>query len=206
MGKENHNSLFNSIAPFYDLFFNRQRKRFAVVIKGAKEELDLSSYETILDVGCGTGALCSVLHETGLSVTGIDSAEKMLAAAMKKPENQGVHFIQANVLETLPFDDKCFDISIASYVAHGLKQSERKRMYAEMGRITKHQVVIYDYNKNRSFPTTVVEWLEKSDYLHFIKNAELEMKGCVSELKACFSEVKVIDVDTRAAWYICTPA
>lgn len=205
MGKGNQNSLFNSIAPFYDLFFYWQRDRFAAVIQGAKGELDLSAYETILDVGCGTGALCSVLQETGLSVTGIDSSEKMLAAAMKKPENQGVRFIQANVLEGLPFDDKCFDVSIASYVAHGLKQNERMRMYAEMGRITKHRVVIYDYNKNRSFLTTLVEWLEQGDYFHFIKNAELEMRGCATELKACFSEVKAMDVDTRAAWYICTP-
>jgi hypothetical protein len=31
------------------------------------------------------------------------------------------------------------------------------------------------------------------------------MNACVTELKACFSEVRVINVDTRAAWYICTP-
>lgn len=205
MGKGSSEFLFNIIAPIYGLFYYRQRKRFSEVLKRIKNELDLTSYETIVDVGCGTGALCSVLFENGLSVTGIDPAEKMLKIAMNKLENKGITFVLANVLEKLPFDDNCFDISIASYVAHGMGQNERKLLYAEMSRVTRYKVIIYDYNENRSLLTTIVEWLERGDYFHFIKNAESEMKSCVSEMKACFSEVKVVNVDVRAAWYICTP-
>lgn len=205
MGKGSSEFLFNIIAPIYVLFYYRQRKRFSEVLKRIKNELDLTSYETIVDVGCGTGALCSVLFENGLSVTGIDPAEKMLKIAMNKLENKGITFVLANVLEKLPFDDNCFDISIASYVAHGMGQNERKLLYAEMSRVTRSKVIIYDYNENRSLLTTIVEWLERGDYFHFIKNAESEMKSCVSEMKACFSEVKVVNVDVRAAWYICTP-
>ncbi len=187
------------------MFYKVQKKRFSEVIEGVEHELDLSTFETILDVGCGTGALCSVLKEKGLTVTGIDPAIKMLEIAGIKQENKEISFIQANVLEGLPFDDHSFDIAIASYVAHGLKVKERKRMYAEMSRIARYYVVIYDYNENRSLFTSFVEWLEGGDYFHFIKNAEPEMKDCVSEMKKCFSEVKVVDVDTRAAWYICKP-
>lgn len=104
-----------------------------------------------------------------------------------------------------PFDDQAFDISIASYVAHGMGENERKIMYAEMSRVTKHKVIIYDYNQNRALLTTVIEWLEGGDYLGFIRNAESEMKNCVSEGRKCFSEVKVIEVGDRASWYICTP-
>ncbi|MCK9557718.1 MAG: class I SAM-dependent methyltransferase [Candidatus Cloacimonetes bacterium] len=205
MGKGSSEFLFNIIAPIYGLFYYRQRKRFSEVLKRIKKELDLTSYETIIDVGCGTGALCSVLFEKGLSVTGIDPAEKMLKIAMNKLENKGITFVLANVLEKLPFDDNCFDISIASYVAHGMGQNERKLLYTEMSRVTRSKVIIYDYNENRSLLTTIIEWLERGDYFHFIKNAESEMKTCVSEMKACFSEVKVVNVDVRAAWYICTP-
>jgi len=203
--KRDSSSLFNFIAPIYGLFYYRQKKRFSEVIKGIENELDLASYETILDVGCGTGALCSVLKKNGLSVTGIDQAEKMLEIAMKKPENEGICFVRPNVLGKLPFEDKCFDISIASYVAHGMQQNERKLLYAEMRRVTKSKVIIYDYNENRSLLTTIIESLEQGDYFHFIKNAESEMKNCVFEMRACFSEVKVVSVGVRAAWYICTP-
>jgi len=66
-------------------------------------------------------------------------------------------------------------------------------------------VIIYDYNENRSLVTTIIEWLERGDYFHFIKKAESEMKNCILEMKACFSEVKVVNMDVRATWYICTP-
>jgi ubiquinone/menaquinone biosynthesis C-methylase UbiE len=205
LGERSSEFLFNSIAPIYGLFYERQKKRFFEVIEGVNKELDLQEFKTILDVGCGTGALCSVLNEKGLTVTGIDPAEKMLRIARKKPENRTIRFARANVLEGLSFEDKTFDIAIASYVAHGMKQEDRKRMYAEMSRVTKHKVIIYDYNEKRSLLTTVVEWLERGDYFNFIQNAESEMKNCVSELRECFSEIKVVNVDVRASWYICTP-
>jgi ubiquinone/menaquinone biosynthesis C-methylase UbiE len=205
MGRKNNNRLFNVIAPVYGLFYDKQKKRYRNVLSGAASELDLSTFGTILDVGCGTGSLCSVLIERGLAVTGIDPAEKMLRFAKKQPENRNIAFLQANVLDRLPFDDKSFDLSIASYVAHGMQKNERLKLYAEMRRVTKHKVIIYDYNQKRSLLTSFVEWLERGDYFRFILNPESEMRDCVSEMSACFSEVHVIDVDARAAWYICTP-
>ena len=205
MNKDNSNFLFNTIAPIYGLFYNKQKKHFSAIVEGVRDQLDLKSYKTILDVGCGTGAYCSVLDSRGLSVTGIDTAEKMLDIAKKQSKNHTVNFVHANVLEKLPFDDNYFDISIASYVAHGLQKDERRRMYAEMSRVTKKKVIIYDYNQNRTLSTSIIEWLERGDYFRFIKDAESEMKNCAFEMKACFSEVQVVDVDTRAAWYICTP-
>jgi ubiquinone/menaquinone biosynthesis C-methylase UbiE len=205
LGKKKGSGLFNSIAPVYGLFYRIQKKRFSEVIEWVATEFDLTAFETIIDIGCGTGALCSVLSEKGLAVTGIDTAEKMLAIARSKPENKKISFIQDNILETLLFEDKSFDIAIASYVAHGLKAGERKLMYAEMSRVARDYVIIYDYNDKRSLLTTFIEWLEGGDYFHFIRNAEPEMKDCVFEIKNCFSDVKVVDVDTRAAWYICKP-
>ncbi len=205
MGKKYSNFLFNAIAPIYALFYKSQKKSFRRVISGVACDLDLSTFDTVLDVGCGTGALCSVLREKGLSVTGIDPAEKMLRIARKQQENRDITFMSADVVETLPFADKTFDISMASFVAHGMLKSDRQRMYAEMSRVTKDRVVIYDYNANRSWVISLVEWFERGDYFHFIKVAEDEMRNCVAEMNACFQDVRVVDVDKRAAWYICTP-
>jgi hypothetical protein len=74
-----------------------------------------------------------------------------------------------------------------------------------MARVTRNKVIIYDYNQTRALRTTIIEWLERGDYFRFIKDTTTEMENCVSGMKECFSEVQVIDVDTRASWYICTP-
>ena len=203
--RKEHHLLFNTIAPIYGLFFERQKRKFREVLNRVGPKLNLPSFKTILDVGCGTGALCSVLQERGLEVTGIEPAEKMLLIAKRKTRGQNIRLLKANVLEGLPFEDNSFDVSIASYVAHGLIPEERKRLYKEMGRVTKEHVVIYDYNQKRSALTSFVEWMEGGDYFRFIKSAEKEMKGCATELASCFSEVRVVNVDVRAAWYICTP-
>lgn len=205
LGEKKSSALFNLIAPIYGLFYNYQKKRYVGTVEIVKSEMDISSFDTVIDVGCGTGALCSVLKDKGMNVTGIDPVIKMLNIAMSKPENKGIEFIQANALDGLPFKQKSFDVAIASYVAHGLVEEERKRMYAEMSRITRNYVIIHDYNNKRSILTTIVEWLEGGDYFHFIKNAEPEMKDCFSEMKNCFSEVRVINVGVRANWYICKP-
>ena len=103
LSKRNSSFLFNVIAPVYSLFYNRQKDRFRDVLKWGATVLDVTAYQKILDVGCGTGALCSVLNEYGLSVTGIDPADKMLKSARQHPENRGINFLQANVLDHLPF-------------------------------------------------------------------------------------------------------
>lgn len=204
MGK-NSSLIFNTIAPIYGLFYKTQKSHYGKVLDRVSEVLDLTSYDTVLDVGCGTGALCSVINEKGLAVTGIDPADKMLRIAKRQPGNKTITFIQANVLEQLPFGNKTFDISIASYVAHGLQKNERKKMYIEMSRVSKSKVIIYDYNQKRGLLTSIIEWLERGDYFCFIKEAKEEMEQCVSEMRECFSEVNVVDVDSKAAWYICTP-
>lgn len=195
---KNKNEVFDLIAPIYGLFYDYQKRHYNAILDRVQNELDFSAYKNIIDIGCGTGALCSVLHQRGFVVTGVDPVRKMLNIAMKKQGNKAIEFIQASALERLPFEDKSFDVSVASYVAHGLKENERKIMYAEMSRITKHLVIIYDYNERRSVITNIIEWLEGGDYFNFIRNAKLEMKEY-------FRDIRVIDVDLRAAWYICAP-
>lgn len=200
MSEDNNekNLLFDLIAPIYGLFYNYQKRHFKAALDSVQSQLDLSEYKNIIDIGCGTGALCSVLHGKGLSVTGIDPARKMLNIAKKKNENSGIELIEASSLERLPFSDKSFDISIASYVAHGINEQERKIMYQEMSRITKHLVIIYDYNENRSLLTNTIEWLEGGDYFNFIRTVK-------SELKVNFREMRVLNVGVRESLYICAP-
>ncbi|NYB74100.1 class I SAM-dependent methyltransferase [Sedimentibacter hydroxybenzoicus DSM 7310] len=187
--------LFNKISSIYGLFFNIQVRNFTTIFTNIKDELDLSNYKNIIDIGCGTGALCNVLHEKGLSVTGIDPAKRMIEIAKKKSKNKEIEFIESNVLTGLPFGDKSFDVSISSFVAHGLNKNERQIMYDEMKRITKHLVVIYDYNEHRGLITDIAEWLEGGDYFNFIKTIK-------QELNEKFSNVKIVKANIRSNLYV----
>lgn len=199
------NLLFNTIAPVYGLFFHRQRRWFNEVLDRMQPILDVGEYSAVLDVGCGTGALCSVLSERRLDVTGIDPASAMLRRAKSYPENRRVRLLVGNAVSGLGLPDKSFDLVIASYVAHGMEQAHRQALYAEMARLARARVIIYDYNQNRNLLTSIVEWLERGDYFHFIRHAEAEMRDCSVNGRQVFSEVEVVQAGERAAWYICTP-
>jgi ubiquinone/menaquinone biosynthesis C-methylase UbiE len=192
------NFLFNFIAPVYGLFYNSQKKNYKTTIDNMRTELNLNDYKSIIDIGCGTGALCSVLNNEGLEVTGIEPALKMLKIGMKKNEKTNINFLECSTCSKLPFIDKSFDLSISSYVAHGLHKEERYQLYNEMSRLTKDYVIIHDYNKKRNIFTNIIEWLEGGDYFNFIKVVE-------TELHEHFKSVRVINVGKRAAWYICEP-
>lgn len=194
-------ALFNRISPIYGLFFAYQKKRYAATL----EQMHHLLGSRILDVGCGTGALCSALADRKLEVTGVEPAARMLEVARKKTKGQTITFIQADATNRLPFEDKQFDISIASYVAHGMEQKKRFALYHEMSRVTGSRVIIHDYNANRNPFTSLIEYLERGDYFHFIKHAQSEMQECTNELRRCFSQVEVLQVGKRANWYICTP-
>jgi len=191
--------VFNVIAPIYGRFYKSQKKRFASVLEDMKDVLSTEQYSTVLDVGCGTGALCDVLEERGFAPTCVDPAQKMLDTAAKKQGVRSIKYINANVLEGLPFDDNSFDVSISSYVAHGLKPDERKMMYAEMSRVTKKLVIIYDYNEKTALFTNIIEFLEGGNYFSFIKDAKKELGEAAPDLK-------VYKVGPKASWYVFTPS
>ena len=190
--------VFATIAPVYGLFYGHQKRHFGAVLDRVEADLGLSAYKSVIDVGCGTGALCSVLNQRGFTVTGVDAEPGMLNVGARKPENRGIEFVQASATGQMPFEDKSFDVAIATHVAHGLKAPERWLLYAEMARIARHLLIIADYNENRSTLTNIVEWFEGGDSFNFIK----QVKG---ELGEMFGEVRTIQVDVRATWYVCAP-
>jgi 2-polyprenyl-3-methyl-5-hydroxy-6-metoxy-1,4-benzoquinol methylase len=83
------------------------------------------SGKTVLEIGCGDGALAVELARRGARVTGIDTSHAMLAAARERAEKAGeqVEFIAANA-EALPFDDGTFDVVIAVTILCFVKDAQ----------------------------------------------------------------------------------
>jgi len=198
MSKKQSNILFNFIAPVYALFYSSQKRNYIKNINVLRKYLNISEYKSIIDIGCGTGAMCAALSKEGIKVTGVDPATKMLNIGRKKKENKNIEFVECDTCEKLPFTDKIFDLSVASYVAHGLKPEQRITLYSEMSRLSKHYVIYYDYNEKRAWLTSVIEWFEHGDYFNFIKNVK-------TELNENFELVQEIKLNNQASWYVCTP-
>lgn len=190
------NFMFDLISGIYSLFYGYQVKKFRFAVAAARPEFDVSRYESALDVGCGSGAFCSVLAENGLRMTGLDNSVKMLEIAERKNLGLGASFMHHDALTPLPFKQDSFDFSIASYVAHGLTPKEREKMLDEMKRVSRHYVVLHEYGKKRKLTTDIIEYLEGGNYFTFIKNIE-------SELKGLFDNVKIIKVGKNGLWYVC---
>lgn len=193
--RKSEGGLFGRIAPVYALFFNVQRRFHGRAFDRVAEQLELKSYRTVLDVGCGTGALCVAWHERGYDVTGVDQETRMIGVSRRKTRGMRIDFLAGDVLQGLPFADDSFDVVIASYVAHGLPPEDRQLMYREMKRLARHLVILHDFNKVRSGLVDFVEALEGSDYVRFIEVVHDEMTGH-------FDEVELIELGGRATWYV----
>ncbi len=191
-------SLFDRIAPVYNLFFGYQVRSFRTILSRAGRHIIIPPNARVLDIGCGTGALAFCLHERGYRVTGVDVSSGMIDRARKKHRNTGVRLVVGNALEGLPFHDKDFDLVMASYVAHGMGPAARQAFYREARRLATKQVIFQDYNERRKLLSDAVEWLEGGNYFHFVLHAEEGMRGV-------FSSVEVRSFASQVAWYICTP-
>ncbi len=187
--------LFDRIAPYYGWFYSMQKKNYSRILQKNLHHLKLPAYASVLDIGCGTGAFCSALHDCGFSVTGVDPARRMLAIARKRNENRDIHFLEGSFLQGLPFADAQFDWVLTSYVAHGFKKNERKILYEEMLRVSRKIMLVHDFYGASSPLIRLVEHLEGSDYEHFCLEAEAEMTSA-------FDGIRIIPVSQRAAWYI----
>lgn len=209
-----HLQIFNLIAPVYAYFFHGQVKNYRKVLEEHQELLKLpescpkarsfpptnfptASSPAVLDIGCGTGAFATCFAELGFKTTGVDFSETMLKAA-RKSSGSLVEFIQADATSGLPFPAKSFDLVISAYVLHGLTTGLRQKIMREAQRLASRQILFYDYNQQRGLVTDFVEWAEGGAYFNFIRSGEEEMRGI-------FSSVRRLDVDKRAAIYLCSP-
>lgn len=113
------------------------------------DQLRLSTGDTILDVGCGTGAdvldLAAYVGKGG-RVVGIDISEMMLAEAKRRAPPAGartVEYRRGNA-EALPFGDATFDACRSERTLLHLHQTELA--ISEMVRVTRSggRVAIFD--------------------------------------------------------------
>jgi ubiquinone/menaquinone biosynthesis C-methylase UbiE len=109
--------------------------------------------ESILDVGCGTGAVTLPAKKRVGSngrAAGIDPAPEMIAVARQKASRANLEIdFRVGVIESLPFADDSFDAVTSSLMMHHLPRDLQARGLAEIHRVLKPggRVLIVDMTR-----------------------------------------------------------
>ena len=122
---------FDVAASAYDRFMGRFSRPLAAALV---DRLDLRAGQRAIDVGCGPGALTSLLVERlgAPAVAAIDPAEPFVAAV--EARLPGVD-VRRGGAEALPFDAGSFDLATANLVVHFMR--EPVTGLREMGRVVR---------------------------------------------------------------------
>jgi len=112
--KEKSFKAFNRMAYTYDnsLYSKYNSKLHRQVLK----QLNLGYYESVLDLGCGTGQLLSRISRSGVLLAGVDIAPDMIAESKKKLGEQAD--LQVGDTENLPWEDGRFDAVLSTLSFH----------------------------------------------------------------------------------------
>jgi len=91
-------------------YFNWRASRAVPAVLRVKKIKQLSEAR-VLDIGCGYGALCSILSDQGAHVTGIEVDEQKLNWAKKFLfQKKDINLMRVEEGPLLPFNDESFDV------------------------------------------------------------------------------------------------
>jgi len=127
---------------FYAVFVDPWEKEIGEIISDFMED-----DSTVIDIGCGTGAIVFRLAKKCKRVVGIELSLKMIQYANKKKEEgkyPNVEFVHADATNLSGTIDQRFDYAITSLVIHEMKVDDRVKAINEMKVIAK-KIIIADY-------------------------------------------------------------
>lgn len=104
---------YNYWAEQYDTNGNKTRDLEALALRNTLSNI---SFDSVLEIGCGTGKNTTWLLEKAKQVTAIDLSEKMLAKAKEKISATHVQFLQADITIGWTFTNLLYDLVSFSLV------------------------------------------------------------------------------------------
>lgn len=129
----------------YEQWFNKPQNRFFFDLE-KRLMLDMLKPvrgDSVIDIGCGTGANLLAFAEMGLQVTGLDPSPYMLDIAAKNLSNRAD--LHRGFAEDLPFDDNSFNYSCLITTLEFV--DDPQKALEETCRITKDKIFIGVLNR-----------------------------------------------------------
>lgn len=163
--------MYKSIARVYDYIFPKNRKQLEFIEKVE----EITKDEKILDIGCATGNLTSLILEKAVNCEGIDLDEELLYIA----KNKKLPVKQLNMLYLdKEFSKEYFDrvVSFGNTLVHLDSREEVKMFFQKVYNLLKNkglfivQIINYDRiidKKIESLPTI------DNDEINFVRNYKI---------------------------------
>lgn len=98
---------YNSWAENYDTVINKTRDLEGVALR---ETLSAIGFETVLEIGCGTGKNTEFLLTKAKNLICVDFSNEMLEKAKDKIQSEKAEFIQADITKNWKFTKDEFDL------------------------------------------------------------------------------------------------
>lgn len=105
--------LYNSWSATYDTVENKTRDLEKLA---CRQILSSVSFETVIELGCGTGKNTGWLASRAKQVTALDLSEEMLAIAKRKVQSENVVFEQADITKPWNFSHRKTDLITCSLI------------------------------------------------------------------------------------------
>jgi ubiquinone/menaquinone biosynthesis C-methylase UbiE len=98
---------------------------------------------SVLDVGCGTGLLCSALREQkNCRVVGLDLSLRMLEFARLRNRFPDVRFVHGDATDLRAFADRSFDFATLLMLVHELTRPQQTLVLKEALRVAGRAIII----------------------------------------------------------------
>jgi ubiquinone/menaquinone biosynthesis C-methylase UbiE len=142
---------YDSLTPMYDLAI-RLTMPESKFKRRLIEQADIREGHRVLDIGCGTGTLTTLIKKThpDAEVVGLDGDPKILDIARAKAAKVGVELTFNNAMAyELPYTDASFDRVVSSLVFHHLTHEDKKRAFQQIFRVLRPdgQLHVADWGK-----------------------------------------------------------
>lgn len=127
---------YNDWSATYDTDENLTRDLDQRVTRNALENLHFNS---ILEIGCGTGKNTGLLSQIGENVHAVDFSQGMIDKAKEKIRTSNVRFSIANIKEKWPYGDQSYDLIVCNLILEHIEDlnwvfSEASRSLVGKGR------------------------------------------------------------------------
>ncbi|MBB3699187.1 methyltransferase domain-containing protein [Flammeovirga yaeyamensis] len=109
---------YNIWSKQYDTNNNKTRDLDKIV---TQKKLSKYSFETVLELGCGTGKNTEWLIKNATEITAFDFSEEMLAVAKEKVKDQKVTFNKVDLNQEWPVADNYADLITTNLVLEHIK-------------------------------------------------------------------------------------
>jgi len=149
--------------PFYDPFVKLLGGDG--VRRTLLKQVDLRPGHRVLDIGCGTGTLVTLIKRVNpdVSVVGLDPDPKALTRAKRKAAQAGVAIqFDQGFSDELPYAEASFDRVFSSFMLHHISADQREGTLHEVWRVLRpgSSVHLLDFDSSEGHPQGVLaRWL-----------------------------------------------